>query len=79
MRVGELSALRWDGITDKYIMIDKSEKYNRRTKEYYIDTTKNGKERIFPVTKEIKSRWKYNMDISVNGYLQIRTAGFMLQ
>lgn len=55
MRVGELSALRWDGITDKYIMIDKSEKYNRRTKEYYIDTTKNGKERIFPVTKEIRS------------------------
>lgn len=55
MRVGEISALRWDSITDEYIIIDKSEKYNRKTKEYYIDKTKNGKERIFPVTEEIKT------------------------
>ncbi len=55
MRVGELSELRWNSITDKYIIIDKSEKYNRKTKTYYVDSTKNGKERIFPVTTEIKS------------------------
>lgn len=54
MRVGELSALKWDSITDSYIIVDKSEKYDRLTKEYFIDTTKNGKERIFPLTAEIK-------------------------
>ena len=55
MRVGELSALRWDSITKEHIVIDKSEKYDRVNKEYYIDTTKNGKERIFPITEEIQS------------------------
>lgn len=54
MRVGELSALRWDSITNEYIIIDKSERYSRKTKEYYIDETKNGKERIFPITQDIK-------------------------
>ena len=54
MRVGEISALTWDCITDKYIIINKSEKYNRITKEYFIDKTKNGKERVFPITNEIK-------------------------
>lgn len=54
MRVGEISALSWDCITETYIIIDKSEKYNRQTKEYFIDKTKNGKDRIFPVTEEIK-------------------------
>ena len=48
MRVGELAALRWDSITEEYIIIDKSEKYDRSTKEYFIDSTKNEKERIFP-------------------------------
>lgn len=55
MRVGELSALKWESITDDYIIINKSEKYNRKTKEYFIDKTKNGKERIFPITPEIKA------------------------
>lgn len=54
MRVGEISALTWDCITDKYIIIDKSEKYNRLTKEYFIDKTKNGVNRIFPITDEIR-------------------------
>ncbi len=54
MRVGELSALRWDAITEDFILIDKSEKYDRQTKQYYIDTTKNEKIRMFPVTAEIK-------------------------
>ncbi|MGN9057351.1 tyrosine-type recombinase/integrase [Bariatricus sp. HCP28S3_A7] len=53
-RVAEISALKWDSITDEYIIVDKSEKYNRKTKEYYIDKTKNQKERIFPLTTEIK-------------------------
>lgn len=54
MRVGEIAALRWDSITNNYIIIDKSEKYDRITKKYFIDKTKNEKERIFPITEEIK-------------------------
>ena len=53
-RVGEISALRWIDITKDYIIINKSEKYDRIRKEYYIDKTKNGKERIFPISKEIR-------------------------
>lgn len=53
-RVGELAALRWDAINDEYILVDKSEKYNRKTKEYFIDGTKNEKVRLFPMTPEIK-------------------------
>ena len=55
MRVGEISALRWDCIYDDYILIDKSEKYNRKTKEYFIDKTKNKKIRQFPMTDDIRS------------------------
>lgn len=54
MRVGEVAALSWDCIYDDYILINKSQKYNSKTREYYIDKTKNGKERIFPLTPEIK-------------------------
>ncbi len=54
MRVGELSALSWEDITNDYIIIRKSEKYNRIAKQYFIDKTKNGKERIFPITEEIR-------------------------
>lgn len=53
MRVGELAALRWDRISRDYLVIDQSEKYNRMTKEFYIDSTKNGKDRVFPMTDEI--------------------------
>lgn len=55
MRVGELSALTWECITDSYILIKRSEKYNKITKEFFIDKTKNGKERIFPLTDEIRN------------------------
>lgn len=55
MRVGEISALSWDNIFDSYILIDKSEIYDRIEKKYYVGRTKNGKERIFPVTEEIRS------------------------
>lgn len=59
MRVGGLSALRWDSITPDYIIIDKSEKYDRINKEYYIGKTKNGKSRVFSITDSIKRllRW----------------------
>lgn len=53
MRVGEISALKWEDISDIEITINKSEKYNRQTKEYYIDLTKNRKERKFPITDGI--------------------------
>lgn len=55
MRVGEISALSWDCIVDSYIIINKSEKYDRMNKEYYIDATKNGKDRIFPITDNIRN------------------------
>lgn len=54
MRVGEISALSWENIFNSYILIDKSEIYDRIEKRYYIGRTKNGRERIFPVTKEIQ-------------------------
>jgi integrase len=54
MRVGEIAALRWDCIFDDYILIDKSEKHNRKTNKYSIEQTKNKKERKFPLTDEIR-------------------------
>lgn len=54
MRVGEIAALRWDAIKDDYIVIDKSEKSNRKKDTFYIDNTKNSKIRFFPLTDEIK-------------------------
>ena len=53
-RVSELSALRWDSVTDNCIIVDKSEKYNRKTKRYYVAKTKNQKTRVFPLTDEIR-------------------------
>lgn len=56
MRVGELAGLMWEDIiySDNYIYIRHSEKYNRATKEHFISTTKNGRERMFPLTNQIK-------------------------
>lgn len=56
MRVGELAGLMWDDIIpdDGLMVIRHSERYNRATKESLISTTKTGKERIFPLTNEIK-------------------------
>lgn len=58
MRVGELSALRWEDIDNDRIMIRNSEKYNRKTKEYFISSTKNDKIRGFPITTAIESLFK---------------------
>ena len=55
MRVGELSALRWDDIQGDTIRIDESEKYDRLNKKYVIEKTKNEKERVFPITPEIRT------------------------
>lgn len=58
MRVGEIVALKWEDVhmevTYPYFLIDKSEKYNRSTKEYFIDKTKNKKIRQFPIDNKIK-------------------------
>lgn len=56
MRVGELCGLRWEDIQHEkgYILIQHSEKYNRKTKEYYIDDTKNHLIRPVPITEEVK-------------------------
>lgn len=40
-------------VRDGMIIVNKSEKYNRDTKEYWIGATKNGKERYMPLTDEI--------------------------
>lgn len=55
MRVGEIAALTWDSISKDGILIDKSEKYNRKTNTYFIDDTKNKKERLFPMCDEISN------------------------
>ncbi|MBO4592109.1 MAG: tyrosine-type recombinase/integrase [Eubacterium sp.] len=56
MRVGELAGLMWeDIILDEGVMIIRhSEKYDHETKRSYITTTKTGRERVFPITDEIK-------------------------
>lgn len=70
MRVGEIAALSWDCIMESYIIINKSEKYNRQTKKYYIDKTKNGKTRIFPLTDEIKTLIDMVKKVEMkNGYI----------
>lgn len=52
MRVGELAAITWDCVSfkDKYILVDKSEKYDKEEKTYFIDKTKNGKIRYVPMS-----------------------------
>lgn len=55
MRVGELAALRWSDIDYKNNVINvvNSEKMSRKTKEYVISCTKNGKERKIPLTDDM--------------------------
>lgn len=70
MRVGEISALTWDCIFDDYFLINKSEKYNRKTGEYYISKTKTMKDRIFPITDEIRDVLQTVKKIEMqNGYI----------
>lgn len=56
MRVGELAGLKWEDIdfSNKTITICRSEKYNQKTKKYFISTTKNDKIRKIPLTPEME-------------------------
>ena len=65
MRVGELSGLTWDHIDmDKgAIYIVQSMKYDWATKEYYISSTKNKKNRVFPITDDIRELLERIMSI----------------
>lgn len=70
MRVGEISALTWDCIFDDYFVINKSEKFNRLTGEYYIAQTKNMKDRVFPITEEIRELFQTVKKIEMqNGFI----------
>lgn len=54
-RPGEISALEWSDLDmeNQVIIVRKSEKFNRKTKEYFISKTKNTKERYMPLTKAV--------------------------
>lgn len=56
MRVGELVALKWEDIDydANTVTICRSEKCDRKKKEFYISSTKNDKVRIIPLTEEMK-------------------------
>lgn len=85
MRVGELAALMWECIDDKYIHIDYSEhRYDYRDKpsELVISEPKNGKHRLIPITDEIREllgRIKKNQPETESGdmseFLFVRSNG----
>lgn len=52
-RVSEIAALKWADIQNGMIVVNKSEKYVRDKKEFFIGDTKNGKLRYMPLTDEI--------------------------
>lgn len=52
-RVSEIAALKWSDIQNGMIVVNKSEKYVRDKKEFFIGDTKNGKLRYMPLTDEI--------------------------
>lgn len=53
MRVSELCTLKWTDITDNYISINKSAKFNRMNKAYSVGSTKTKKARIYPIDTQI--------------------------
>lgn len=58
MRIGELAALKWECVKDDGIHIDYSEHrldYEDKPTEYIIGEPKNGKHRVFPMTKEARA------------------------
>ena len=64
MRVGELSALMWEDVilSEGIMVIRHSEKYDRISRKSYVTITKNGKERVFPITPEITDLLKRIVD-----------------
>lgn len=82
MSSGELSRLMWKNIDfkKKYIVVCQSEKYNRKSREYYIDITKNRKERTIPMTEEMEillKKIKRVMAIYHNMFFLIRMEEYM--
>ena len=70
MRAGEIAALKWDDVKKDFIVVNKSQKYDVHTKIYYIDHTKNGKDRLFPLTDETKDLLRRLYDVEkAYGYL----------
>ena len=72
LRVSELAALKWEDIDSVHgvIKIRRSEKFNRLTKEYFIDDVKNHKERELPMTSEIQEILDRIKNVETkNGYL----------
>ena len=57
MRVGEIAGLKWEDVdfVNNVLLIRHSEKHNKITKEYYVEKTKNCKERRVPITSELKT------------------------
>lgn len=81
MRVGELSALKWECVEDKVLRIEYSEHrldFDDKPCEYYIDETKNRKVREFPMTSAMKNLFERirevqkNMVSQANSYLPIK-------
>ena len=54
MRTGEICGLRWGNVTEDGILISESEKFNQKTKEYYLSVTKTDKERTMPMTDGLR-------------------------
>lgn len=72
MRVGEIAALKWSDVNDdtQVILINKSEKFDRSSKEFYISSTKNGEEREFPISDEIQKVLNAVKKVELkNGYI----------
>lgn len=57
MRIGEIAALKWEDVCEDIgvIIICRSEKYDRISKNYIVESTKTGKERQFPLSKKALS------------------------
>lgn len=72
MRVGELAAITWDCVSfaDKYILVNKSEKYDRKEKRHYIAKTKNEKIRYVPMSEAARDVLKEIRKVQAkNGWL----------
>ena len=81
MRVGELSALKWDCVEDEVLRIEYSEHrldFDDKPCEYYIGETKNRKVREFPMTSAMKiflrelEKFTKNMVSQASSYLPIK-------
>lgn len=60
MRIGEIAALKWEDVREDVgvILIRRSEKHDRVTGEYIVDSTKTGRERQFPISEKISKLFR---------------------